>query len=319
MIDVWEILNNLDYEKTFEEQKESLKKLDNINDEQVKELTKHIKSWEAGVALKYLGYEKVKNYIPELLEMLQDMNWPAAGPISELLTEIGEPVIPYIKEVFKNNDSLWHYWIVSCVIRHWDKTLLNKIKSELIELSISDSFEPGPESLIALIDKELIDKEELKELILKNENLIYTCLFVIKDSPDWKNLNLVISSLIEIQDSIINKLNDSLTINALTFFFTPDEKSLEQRFLLEKLFSFINKENLNELKITNLAKDWFYKSTISLSGFNLIALNILIEKGLVSKEDIFKIINYNKEAYRQIKEIIEKHSEELENIEKKYY
>lgn len=98
MIDVWEILNNLDYEKTFEEQKKFLKKLDNINDEQIKELTSHIKSWEAGIALKYLGYEKVKNYLSELLGMLQDMNWPAAGSISELLTEIGEPVIPYIRK-----------------------------------------------------------------------------------------------------------------------------------------------------------------------------------------------------------------------------
>jgi hypothetical protein len=83
-----ELLKSISWDKGLDEQLDKLKFFDNLNDEQISELTssKYIKDEEAGIVLRYLGYEKLKNKVPEQLQFLQDMNWPAAHHVSILLT-----------------------------------------------------------------------------------------------------------------------------------------------------------------------------------------------------------------------------------------
>ena len=59
------------------------------------------------------SYEEIQSIIPSLLEWLQDMNWPVAKPISEYLISINEQITNEILDVFKTNDEIWKYWMIS--------------------------------------------------------------------------------------------------------------------------------------------------------------------------------------------------------------
>ena len=56
---------------------------------------------------KRLSFEEIKPIIPDLLEWLQDRNWPIAGPVAEILTPFSDSIVPEIIKILKTNDGLW--------------------------------------------------------------------------------------------------------------------------------------------------------------------------------------------------------------------
>src|SRR5689334_12113292 len=64
-----------------------------------------------------LGYPAAEPIVPELLEWLQDMNWPVARVLVPFLAEIGTPLVPEIRRILKTNDEVWKHWILSCLVR----------------------------------------------------------------------------------------------------------------------------------------------------------------------------------------------------------
>jgi hypothetical protein len=58
------------------------------------------------------GYPAVAPILPELLEWLQDCNWPVADILAPFLTSIGEPLIPHLRQVLESDDEIWKYWII---------------------------------------------------------------------------------------------------------------------------------------------------------------------------------------------------------------
>lgn len=71
---------------------------------------------EAAKAAISAGYPAVDPILPDLLEWLQDMNWPVAQSLAPFLASIGEPLIPHLKKIFESDDVIWKAWIVSRVI-----------------------------------------------------------------------------------------------------------------------------------------------------------------------------------------------------------
>lgn len=61
--------------------------------------------------------EEVVTKIPELLEWLQDMNWPVAPLVCERLKSIGDPLIVPLRKVLTGSDACWKYWIITCLLR----------------------------------------------------------------------------------------------------------------------------------------------------------------------------------------------------------
>lgn len=57
------------------------------------------------------GYPAVKPVLTELLEWIQDMNWPVAQTLTPFLASIGLPLAPYIKNILETDDDIWKYWI----------------------------------------------------------------------------------------------------------------------------------------------------------------------------------------------------------------
>jgi hypothetical protein len=53
------------------------------------------------------GYPEVEPVLYELLEWLQDMNWPIAWELYPFLSTIGIPLAPSIRRVFQTDDYTW--------------------------------------------------------------------------------------------------------------------------------------------------------------------------------------------------------------------
>jgi len=79
--------------------------------------------------LKELSFEQLRPIIPELLEWLQDMNWPIAKPIADILKPFADRMTPQIIEILRTNDSMWELWILVTLARTTtDPLLLNEIE-----------------------------------------------------------------------------------------------------------------------------------------------------------------------------------------------
>ena len=72
-----------------------------------------------------LGWPGVQPVISELLEWIQDYNWPVAHTLAPFLASIGRPLAPYLRPIFEGDDEVWKYWVIDAV--------LAKAPSELVE------------------------------------------------------------------------------------------------------------------------------------------------------------------------------------------
>lgn len=64
-----------------------------------------------------------------MLEWLQDINWPIAGPIADILKPFSDQLVPDIIKILQTNDGIWKLWILKTLVRNnKDETLLNELK-----------------------------------------------------------------------------------------------------------------------------------------------------------------------------------------------
>lgn len=79
--------------------------------------------------LKKLSFEDIEPIISDLLKCLQDMNWPIASQIAEILEPFSDKIVPEILNILKTNDGLWKLWILSILTRKTtDYRLLEEIE-----------------------------------------------------------------------------------------------------------------------------------------------------------------------------------------------
>jgi hypothetical protein len=87
-------------------------------------IPKHKHDHEVISGLKELSFEQIKPIVPELLEWLQDINWPIAGPIANVLEPFVDRIIPEIIQVLKTDDGLWKLWVLVTLGRTTTNALL---------------------------------------------------------------------------------------------------------------------------------------------------------------------------------------------------
>ena len=65
-------------------------------------------------ALKQLTNEQILPIVPELLEWVQDGNWPVAEPLFPVLAQFHQVVMPEVKRLLQasQTDCGWKYWLV---------------------------------------------------------------------------------------------------------------------------------------------------------------------------------------------------------------
>jgi hypothetical protein len=118
--------------------RELLQFADQFRPKDIKKLVKQwmVKSSELGIVLVYLGPEKLKHCIPELLEYLQDMNWPAAAYVGMVLRKMpSEILIPQVIRVIERNDhdEIWVRGLCEQIVSDLKNEALLPLKKPLLD------------------------------------------------------------------------------------------------------------------------------------------------------------------------------------------
>ncbi|WP_026476139.1 DUF5071 domain-containing protein [Alkaliphilus transvaalensis] len=135
-----ELIADLDWGKPREIQENAIRRLKEIDDEDIVLLAKqsndicHKGCWQnAALVLKLIDYPRIKPALPYIMQWFQDINWPEVYTIIEILRD-AKPfeLIPYIEEASKraiiDEDGLWALGIVFLL----EKLELNhKINSDI--------------------------------------------------------------------------------------------------------------------------------------------------------------------------------------------
>jgi hypothetical protein len=98
-------------------------------------LPRHKSDFERVRALVALGYPRVASALPGLVVWLQDANWPICDPVAQFLVSIGEPVFPFVHEVFAGTDGIWKYWCIELFVRVLPRAEAEAFRSDLQRLA----------------------------------------------------------------------------------------------------------------------------------------------------------------------------------------
>ncbi|PTQ99860.1 uncharacterized protein DUF5071 [Mucilaginibacter yixingensis] len=71
---------------------------------------------KAIACLQSLPFEAVRNDVWELLEWLQDMNWPVAYDVAVYLAPHVNEIKDDLIKIFNTDDTLWQMWIICGLI-----------------------------------------------------------------------------------------------------------------------------------------------------------------------------------------------------------
>ena len=88
------------------------------------------------VRLAHAEYSTLEPLLADLLTWMQDLNWPVAQDLRPLLADIGAPLAPHVRAVFKTDDDIWKYWTAIGVVAE-SKPLILALRPELERLATS--------------------------------------------------------------------------------------------------------------------------------------------------------------------------------------
>lgn len=105
------------------------------------------------------GYPAVDPVLYELLEWIQDLNWPVAGELFPFLSTIGEPLAPHIRRVFASDDYIWQYWI--CGLFRESQALRSIFREDIRRIAETPTAEERANELNELCAELMAEHESL--------------------------------------------------------------------------------------------------------------------------------------------------------------
>jgi hypothetical protein len=66
--------------------------------------------------LRTMNAQQVIPLLPKMLEWIQDMNWPVAKPMVEVLLNYPTEITPFVEEVLRGDDEMWIYWCLTKLV-----------------------------------------------------------------------------------------------------------------------------------------------------------------------------------------------------------
>ncbi|MFD1177845.1 DUF5071 domain-containing protein [Paenibacillus puldeungensis] len=97
-------------------------------------IPKHKQDYGRVEQLKTKTLEEMKPILPDLLKWLQDMNWPIAQDIENIVINYQEDLLPHLKEIFNTNDGEWKYFILHGLVSRLPKHIIKELKPDLIRM-----------------------------------------------------------------------------------------------------------------------------------------------------------------------------------------
>ena len=66
--------------------------------------------------IKKMDRDKILPLLPGLLEWTQDMNWPVAKSVVELLLTLPEEIVVHVQDVLSSDDDNWKWFILNDLV-----------------------------------------------------------------------------------------------------------------------------------------------------------------------------------------------------------
>lgn len=148
-------------------------------------------------------------YLPELLEGIQDINWPNAYHIIEFLNKHDVEVAPYVKTILLTEDTVWRYWMLTKLVSKWSKNTVEIVKSELLVIAeLLDIYEETDlESLDILLTKGIVDWTDVRSMVVAKEETIHSGLsgFTTEQIEEFNELEKLRQEIIQTDISLISR------------------------------------------------------------------------------------------------------------------
>lgn len=80
--------------------------------------------------IKTIDADKIKPILGQLLEWIQDLNWPVAQELFHILPRFHVELIPHIKAVFASDDDIWKHWTL-CLIKAFPPETVSFLSSDI--------------------------------------------------------------------------------------------------------------------------------------------------------------------------------------------
>ena len=81
-----------------------------------------------------LGFPEVEPVLPQILEWLQDLNWPVAAIFRPFLVRVGQPIAPFIRDILSGSDDGWKYCVLNGLVGE-SAELAHALRPELKRLA----------------------------------------------------------------------------------------------------------------------------------------------------------------------------------------
>jgi hypothetical protein len=107
-------------------------------------------------ALVALGFPAVEPVLPQILEWVQDVNWPVARIFLPFLADIGTPLLPHVLHVLRTDDDIWKASVLEHVVSK-SGVLSRILAPELIRVAASPT-QGEIDVEVDVIAREILDR-----------------------------------------------------------------------------------------------------------------------------------------------------------------
>ena len=114
---------------------------------------------EAIELARQIGFPALNPILSDLLEWVQDANWPVAAETAALLSNAGLEIVPHIKAILHSDDGTWKYWTLDLVVRNSSLDVLWELRNDLMRLTESPTQDDKTEDVSAVALCILIARE----------------------------------------------------------------------------------------------------------------------------------------------------------------
>ena len=80
--------------------------------------------------LKVINITEAEPILGDLLEWLQDINWPVAKELFYVLPRFEKNLVPHIRTVFNSDDDIWKNWIL-CMLKTFSPDTVKLLSYEI--------------------------------------------------------------------------------------------------------------------------------------------------------------------------------------------
>lgn len=87
--------------------------------------------------LQQLEPQQLIPILPELLVWLQDINWPVAIPMSKILLNVPNEIVPHVRDVLHTDDTEWIEWCLQYIVGFLPVALIRKLEPEIRRIADS--------------------------------------------------------------------------------------------------------------------------------------------------------------------------------------